>query len=124
MKWQLKGKPQVLIIALGANDGLRGIPVQASQENLEKLIQFSKNQKLKILLVGMLLPQNYGKDYRSQFQKVFENLAKKHQLDFMPFLLKDVARRKELNLEDGIHPNEKGHEIMAANLIPYLEKLL
>lgn len=124
LRWQLKAKPEIVVIALGANDGLRGIPVKTSKENLEKVIAFAKEKKLKVILAGMYLPQNYGEKYRSDFAKMFEDLAHKYKVTFIPFLLKDVARIKDLNIDDGIHPNEKGHEVMANNLRPYLEQTL
>ncbi len=124
LKWQLKAKPEILVLALGANDGLRGIPVKTSKKNLDAIISYAKTKDLDILLTGMYLPENYGKAYRDQFSKMFSDLAKKHKISFIPFLLKDVARVKDLNISDGIHPNEKGHEIMSKTVLKELEKLL
>lgn len=126
LRWALKAKakPDILIIALGANDGLRGQPVKNSKENLRKIIQYAKSQGLKVLLAGMKLPKNYGKAYTSEFQDMFSDLATTEKLTFMPFLLEGVAAVSSLNLPDGIHPNVKGHEMIASNLLIYLLPLL
>jgi acyl-CoA thioesterase-1 len=124
MKWILKSKPNVVILALGSNDGLRGLPVAEMEKNLSEAIQLAQKEKVKVLLCGALLPTNYGKEYTSSFAKVFERLAKKYAVTFMPFLLDGVALDKNLNQTDGLHPNEKGHAIMAAKMEPYLRKLL
>ena len=84
----------------------------------------AKAQNIKILLAGMMLPKNYGEQYRKSFQKIFPQLAKETGVKLMPFLLKGVATKKELNLSDGIHPNEKGHAIMLKNILPEVEALL
>ena len=124
LRWQLKAKPKVVVIALGANDGLRGVPVKTSKENLQKIIDMAIKKKIIVVLAGMYLPQNYGDEYRKNFEKMFSELAKANGVIFMPFLLKDVARVKELNIDDGIHPNEEGHKLMAKNLKPFIEKAL
>lgn len=117
-------KPSLIILALGANDGLRGLPVPAMENNLEQAIKEIKKNKIPMLLVGMLIPPNYGPTYTQNFKVVFTRLAQKHQLPFMPFLLQDIAGQPELNLPDQIHPNEKGHQIIAKNIWPYIKKTL
>lgn len=124
IKWFLKLKPKVLILALGANDGLRGVPIESTKKNLKDTIELAKAQGIKVLLTGMMLPTNYGEKYRTEFKKIFPALAKETGVKLMPFLLKDVATKKELNLSDGIHPNEKGHELMLKNILPEVEALL
>jgi len=126
LKWHLKSKskPQIIILALGANDGLRGQDVENSKVNLEKTIQLAKTHKIEILLAGMKMPPNYGNKYTRAFEKIFPELATKHKLPLVPFLLKDVAAKKELNLPDGIHPNEKGYTIVAATVYAHLNPLL
>lgn len=124
LRWQLRAKPKVVVLALGANDGLRGVPVKTSKDNLQKIIDMALEKKLIVVLTGMFLPQNYGDEYRKNFEKMFLVLAKANDVIFMPFLLKDVARVKELNIDDGIHPNEEGHKLMAKNLKPFIEKAL
>ncbi|MDP7321124.1 MAG: arylesterase [Bacteriovoracaceae bacterium] len=124
LNWFLKGNPKAVIIALGANDGLRGIKLKESKANLEKIILKAKSKNIKVFLAGMQLPPNYGKEYTSEFQKMFEELKKKHNVFYIPFLLKGVAGKKELNLEDGIHPNKKGHKIMAKTVYEEIKDLL
>lgn len=116
MRWFLKSNPDWMILALGANDGLRGLKIDKTKENLEQVIVKAQKADIKVVLAGMLLPTNYGKDYRDEFEKMFQDLAKKYELKLIPFLLKDVAMVKELNQGDGIHPNAKGHQKMAENL--------
>lgn len=124
LKWQLKRKFQILILCLGGNDGLRGLDLKQSEKNLAKAISMAKSSGAKVLLVGMKLPKNYGEDYRKQFSNIYPRLAKEHKVSFMPFLLKDVGGIKDLNLPDGIHPNEKGYQKVVENIFPYVEKLL
>tara|TARA_R110002072_G_scaffold64203_3_gene159483 strand:+ start:94523 stop:95089 length:567 start_codon:yes stop_codon:yes gene_type:complete len=124
IRWYSRAKPTVLILALGANDGLRGVKVKTTKENLQKAITLAKKNKMKVLLAGMMLPPNYGKEFTSSFKKMYEKLSKDNNLTTVPFLLKGVAGEKDLNIEDGIHPNEKGHKIMADNVYPFLKELL
>lgn len=116
LKWFLKSKPDTLVIALGANDGLRGIPTTTLEKNLSATIDLALENKLHVVLVGMMLPPNYGEAYRKDFQNVFKTLSKKKGVDFIPFLLEGVAGDKNLNQEDGIHPNEKGQKRIADHL--------
>ena len=123
--WFLKkSNPDIMVLALGANDGLRGLKLSQSEKNLEEIINIAKKKNIKVLLAGMRLPPNYGKDYVEQFRSMYKKLKEKHSLKMIPFMLKDVGGRKELNIEDGIHPNEKGHEVIANTVIKYLEPLL
>lgn len=124
LKWFLKAKPNILFLALGANDGLRGQKVEKVKLNLDKIISFAKENKLKVVLAQMLLPPNYGKEYTDSFKELYSELAKKHKIVFIPFMLKDVGGVKEHNIEDGIHPNQKGHQILSERVISYLEKIL
>lgn len=117
-------QPEIVIIALGANDGLRGLPASLIEKNLNTLITFSQTYHAKILLVGLLIPINYGPVYRSQFEQVYKTLTKKYHLIEVPFLLKDVALDPQLMQTDGLHPNTAGQPIILENLWPYLEKLL
>lgn len=113
LKWSLKQSPHVLILALGANDGLRGIPVETTEKNLTTTIQMAKRANMQIYLAGMLLPPNYGEEYSSKFRKMYEELVIKNKIIFIPFLLDGVAGIPSLNQPDGIHPNEKGHSKIA-----------
>lgn len=124
LRWFIRQKPQMMFLALGANDGLRGISLEVSKKNLEETIELAQAHDIQVVLAGMLLPTNYGEDYRQGFEKMFADLAKKYKLTTIPFLLEGVATVKELNQADGIHPNEKGHEIMAETVFKKLEELL
>lgn len=124
MKWFLKAKPEVVFLALGANDGLRGIKVEESEKNLAKAIELAQSQKLTVVLAGMMVPPNYGPDYGKKFKAMYPNLSKKYGVKLLPFLLEGVAGEKEFNQEDGIHPNEAGHEKMGEKVANFLYPLL
>lgn len=124
LKWYLKRKPDIIFVALGANDGLRGLDLKQSQKNLEKIINHALKSKAKVLLAGMLIPPNYGPKYSQDFKEMYENIQSKYNLKFMPFLLKDVAGIQKLNQADGIHPNEKGHKIIANEVYEFLKEEL
>ncbi|WP_108064174.1 arylesterase [Poseidonibacter lekithochrous] len=124
LKWYLKRKPDIIFVALGANDGLRGLDLKQSQKNLEEIINHALKSKVKVLLAGMLIPPNYGPKYSQDFKEMYENIQSKYNLKFMPFLLKDVAGVQKLNQADGIHPNEKGHEIIAKEVYEFLKEEL
>lgn len=126
LRFQLRAprKPTHLILALGANDGLRGLPVAAMKKNLDETIAFAQKNQIKVLLAGMKVPPNYGLGYAKAFEKTFKDLARKNNVTLMPFLLDGVAANPALNLPDGIHPNAKGHAIMIENIWKNLEPLL
>lgn len=126
LDWLLRAPVDVLVLALGANDGLRGFPPSQTEENLEQIILKvkSSNPQVRILLLGMLAPPNMGDEFSTTFAAVYPAVAKKHSTAFMPFLLQDVAAEPTLNLEDGIHPNEAGYQRIADNIWPYLLPLL
>lgn len=122
VQWSFKsGKADLVILALGANDGLRGLQPMQSEKNLSDAIQWVKEQKSKVILFGMQMPPNYGGKYRKEFEKIYTHLQTKHKIDLLPLFIKDVAGRPELNQADGIHPNEKGHEIIAKTVLQFLE---
>ena len=124
LKWFLKAKPDLIILALGANDGLRGIKVEKSKKNLEEFIRKCKKENIPVVLAGMQIPPNYGKEYTEAFKKMYQELAAKYELSQIPFLIEGVAGVAELNIEDGIHPNEKGHSIIANNVYKHIKELL
>jgi len=124
LKWYLKKKPDIVFIALGANDGLRGLDLQQSQKNLEDIVQYAQKSNAKVLLAGMLLPPNYGADYSNSFKTMYQTIKTKYNLKSMPFLLEGVAGKKEFNQRDGIHPNEKGHKLIAKNIFELLKENL
>ncbi len=124
LNWYVKAKPDVIVLALGSNDGLRGMNLKESEKNLSLVIEKAQAEKIKVLLVGMKMPTNYGEPYRTNFEKLFPTLAKKYHLPLIPFLLKGIGGNPKLNLADGIHPNTEGHKIMATTVQNVLEPLL
>ncbi|WP_368030040.1 arylesterase [Arcobacter sp. s6] len=124
LKWYMKKKPSIVFLALGANDGLRGLDLKQSQENLEEIIKYAQDSNAKVLLADMLIPPNYGPEYSENFRKMYEQLKDKYKLKSMPFLLEGVAGNKELNQRDGIHPNEQGHKIISKNVFEFMKEEL
>ena len=124
LQWFLRAKPDILFLALGANDGLRGLSTHEMFQNLERTIRLAKQNHIRVILAGMEIPPNYGPDYSKAFRDVFAVLADRHPLSFIPFLLKDVAGNPLLNQADGIHPNRAGHKIIAATVLPYIQAQL
>lgn len=124
LKWHLKKKTDILVLELGANDGLRGLKISETEKNLKKIIKLAKENKIKVLLLGLLMPPNYGKKYSSEFEMMYKNISKKEKIPFMPFVLKKVAGKVEYNLADGIHPNARGHEIIAQEVTTFIENHL
>lgn len=116
--------PDLVILELGANDGLRGLPVDSMKANLEEMILAFKKADADVVLAGMTLPRNYGADYIREFERVFPALAAKHKITLIPFFLEGAGGRPEMNLEDGIHPNEEGYKLVTANVLKYVEPLL
>jgi len=124
LNWILRQEPDVVVVELGANDGLRGLPLDDTEKNLREIVTSSREAGAAVLLVGMLLPPNYGPEYTDQFREIYPRLATELDVALMPFGLEGVAAIPELNLPDGIHPNAEGHRRIAGNLIPYLEPLV
>lgn len=124
LQWYLKKKPHIVFIALGANDGLRGLDLNQSQENLEEIIKYAQKSNAKVLLAGMLIPPNYGPEYSERFKKMYEEIKVKYKLKSMPFLLDGVAGKIEFNQRDGIHPNEEGHKYIAKEVFEFLKEEL
>ncbi len=124
LKWYLKGQPEVVFLALGANDGLRGIKINESKKNLAETIELAKKRGIIVVLAGMKVPPNYGPDYGREFENMYVELAKKYGIHHLPFLLEGVAGEKKYNQEDGIHPNRAGHEKMARQVAKFLHNIL
>ncbi len=124
LKWQLKSKPDLILIALGANDGLRGFKPEVTEKNLSEILELAKAEKIKAILCGMMMPPNYGAKYQKEFSEVYPRLAKKYNVPLIEFFLRGVAGQPEYNLEDGIHPNEKGHQKIAENIFREIGKNL
>jgi acyl-CoA thioesterase I len=124
LDWSLSGDVRILVVELGANDGLRGLPVSALRKNLEEIITRAQSRGIAVMLVGMEALPNYGVSYTSEFRETFPALAKAHGTALMPFYLDGVAGKPELNIADGIHPNPAGAVIVANNLWRTLEPML
>lgn len=126
LDWVLNQKADVFVLELGANDGLRGIPLEETRTNLQAIIDAvqEKNPNTQIVLAGMQIPPNMGQDYTSEFRKIFPELAERNTLPLIPFLLEGVAGNPELNQEDGIHPTVEGQKIVADNVWAVLEGVL
>ena len=122
--WVLRAKPEIVIVALGANDGLRAQSPQAMRENLATIVRRLQAAGARVLLAGMRLPTNYGAQYTKEFQAVFPEVARSTGVAFMPFLLDGVAADPRLNQPDGIHPTAAGQQVIADRLWPYLRPLL
>lgn len=121
LKWLAKSKPDVILLALGANDGLRGLKLEDSEKNLGLAIEYAQKEKIRVILGGLYMPPNYGRDYTDKFAKMYQSLAKKYKVTFIPFILDKVAGNPKYNLADGIHPNEEGHRIIAENVFESLK---
>jgi len=124
--WLLRREFQVLVLELGINDGLRGIHVEVTRQNLQAVINRTKSRYpgVKVVVAGMQVPPNMGVDYASSFRAIFSQLAKKNGAQLIPFLLEGVGGNPKLNLPDGIHPSVEGHKIVAENVWKVLEPLL
>lgn len=126
MDWFLKRKIDVLILALGGNDALRGIPLGATKKNLDDILARTHERypRAKLVIAGMLIPTNWGREYFNGFRALFPELAAKHKAHIVPFLLEGVGGKPELNFPDGIHPTSEGQQIVAENVWKVLKPLL
>jgi acyl-CoA thioesterase-1 len=124
--WVLKQDVDIFVLELGANDGLRGIPIEETRKNLQDIINTvkQKNANTKIILAGMQIPPNMGQDYTSGFRAIFPELAKENNIPLIPFLLEGVAGNPKLNQADGIHPTAKGYTIVAENVWDILKETI
>lgn len=124
--WILRQPIDVFVLELGGNDGLRGLPLDQTKTNLQMIIDKvkAKNPDVKIVLAGMMVPPNLGKEYTTEFRNIYPELAKKNNATLIPFLLEGVGGDDKLNLPDGIHPNVEGHKIVAKTVVKVLEPLL
>ena len=124
LDWSLEGDVEVLVIELGANDGLRGLPPAQMRKNLDEIITRAKRRGITVILTGMEAPPNYGPLYTSEFRAVFSDLADDHDVAFVPFFLEGVAGNAKLNQRDGIHPNAEGARLVEASIWRTLEPVL
>ncbi len=122
--WALEGDVRILVLALGGNDGLRGLPVDQMRRNLSRILALAAERGIRVLLAGMEAPPNFGAAYTAAFRAVFDDLAREYDVAFMPFLLDGVAADPALNQADGIHPNADGAAIVAARVRDEIEPLL
>lgn len=121
LDWSVAEGTDGVILELGANDALRGLPPDTTRDNLSAMIERLQARNIKVLLAGMMAPPNMGEDYAGSFNPIYPKLAEKYGLRFYPFFLEGVAADAALNLEDGIHPNEQGVDVMVANMLPTIE---
>ena len=124
LDWLLRQKPDVIVVALGANDGLRAIDLKSSEANLRNIILKSKAAGAHVLLAGMLIPPNYGPEHTTQFRRLYPTLATERDVPLLPFLHEGVGGNPHLNQPDGIHPTLEGQRIIANNVLPYLRDIL
>ena len=124
LEWALDGDVRVLVVALGGNDGLRGLPVEGLTQNLSRIVERAQAKGVAVLLAGMEAPPNYGVDYTLAFHKVYPAVAKKYHVALLPFLLERVAGVSELNQADGIHPTADGAQMVADNVWAVLKPLV
>ncbi len=121
LQWYAKGQPDWILLTIGSNDGLRGVPIEQTRKNIENTIRFAQAQHYKVLLAGLKVPPNYGPAYAKAFENIFSSLAQQYNIPLLPFLLEGVAGERKLNQADGIHPNEAGHARIAENIFLFLK---
>ncbi len=124
LEWALMDEAKVVIVELGANDGLRGLEPSQTRENLSQIIAGFKKSGAKVLLTGMQAPRNLGTEYVAEFDQIYPELAEEYNVAFYPFFLEGVALDPSLNQADGIHPNRQGVDVIVQNILPYLVPLL
>jgi acyl-CoA thioesterase-1 len=124
LNWVLRSKPKVLVVALGSNDGLRGLSIDEMERNLRSIVSRAQLQGVRVVLVGQQLPLNFPEDYRTKFAGVFPRVAREHRVPLVPFMLEGVALNERFVLEDGIHPNSDGVKRIAENIWPVLSPVL
>jgi acyl-CoA thioesterase-1 len=124
MDWLLRQRIDILIVELGANDGLRGLDPEETRKNLSTIIEKGVANGARVVLAGMIMPVNFGADYKRRYDAIFPGLAKRYHLPLIPFILEGVAGRRDLNLPDGIHPTGEGYARVLENVWEVLEPLL
>ncbi len=124
LPWLLEQKPDLLVVGLGVNDAFRGHPVDRIEANLRTIVKQAKAAGVRVLLLGMRVPTNYGPDYTETFAAIYPRIAKSEKTGLMPFLLEGVGGHPELNFDDGVHPNQEGQQIIADNVLVYVELAL
>lgn len=124
LDWSLADQPDLMIIELGANDALRGLSPQQTKQNLNTILARLREHGVQALLTGMKAPRNLGEDYYSKFDRIYPELARRHQLPFYPFFLAGVAGQRGLNQADGLHPTLAGVEVIVRGILPLVEQIL
>ena len=124
LRWYLRAKPDIVVLALGANDGMKGAPPEVIEKNLRKAIELAKANEIEVVLAGLKMFTNLGESYLKKYEAIFPKLASEMKVQLIPFLVEDVALQKEYNQSDMRHPNSKGHEIIANRVTTTLERLL
>jgi acyl-CoA thioesterase-1 len=124
LEWLLRQQPNILVVGLGANDGLRGLSVKMTESNLRRILLTASEVGALPVLLGIKLPPNLGADYVSAFESIYPRLAEELDVPLVPFMLEGVAGDPDLNLPDGIHPTAAGHQRVADNVLPWVEEAL
>ena len=126
ISWILRQPVDIFVLELGGNDGLRGLPLEQTEKNIQLIIDKvkAKNPKVKIVVAGMQVPPNLGEEYTTKFKNIFPRIVSKNKATLIPFLLQGVAGDEKLNLADGIHPNVEGHRIVAENVLEVIRPML
>ncbi len=119
-----KHQPDFMVLELGANDGLRGQSLKEMRSNLSAMITLSQKNNASVLLIGMKIPPNYGKRYSQDFEQSFMTLSQNHKVNFVPFILENIAGKPDLNLTDGIHPNKEAQQLVLDNIWPSLKPMI
>ncbi|HVF62288.1 MAG TPA: arylesterase [Thermoanaerobaculia bacterium] len=124
LEWVLGQKPDVVVVGLGANDGLRGLSLESTEANLQDIVRRAKGAGARVVVLGMRIPPNYGPEYAAGFEGIYPRVARELGVPLVPFLLEGVGGEAELNLGDGIHPNAVGHRRVAENVLPLVREAL
>ncbi len=124
LDWALTERPEIVIVELGANDGMRGVDPRTTRANLDDILTRLKSKGVRVLLAGMLAPPNLGEEFGREFNAVFPGLARRHGVAFYPFFLDGVVARHGLNQPDGLHPNARGVAVIVDRILPYVVRLL
>jgi acyl-CoA thioesterase-1 len=124
LSWLLNQHPDVVVVALGGNDGLRGLPIEEADHNLREIVRRSQAAGARVLLLGLRMPPNYGPEYTARFAAMYPKIAKDMNAAVLPFMLAGVGGVQNLNQTDGVHPTAAGQEIVAKNVLPYLENVV
>jgi acyl-CoA thioesterase-1 len=124
LPWILKTAPDIVIVELGANDGLRGLTLKETRHNLEQIIERLQGAGCIVILAGMKLPPNYGTEYSHEFESMYAALAARYRVPFIPFFLDGVAASKDLNQADGIHPTREGYRLIVERVLKTLLPVL